>query len=67
MIDRVNLADPDVEPTDAQLVGLSTRAFAGVARAHDLALQRLRADIAARRASVLQSLAERRGAPREAK
>ena len=68
MIDRVNLADPDVEPTDAQLIGLSTRAFAGVARAREMALQRIRAEIAAARVSVLDDLAKRRAAvPRESK
>jgi hypothetical protein len=62
MIDRVNLADPDVEPTDEQLIGLSTRAFAGVARAHAVALERLRAQIAVERASLLGELATRRAA-----
>jgi hypothetical protein len=29
MGDAINLADPDFEPTDEQLSGLSKRAFAG--------------------------------------
>ncbi|HSO35668.1 MAG TPA: hypothetical protein VLT33_24230, partial [Labilithrix sp.] len=60
MVDRVNLADPEAEPSDAQLAGLSARAFAGVSRAHELALERLRSAIAEARQSVLLDLAERR-------
>lgn len=45
MADRVNLADPDVEPTDEQLMGLSKRAFAHVPQARAEALERLRAQI----------------------
>jgi len=67
MIDRVNLADPEAEPSDAQLAGLSARAFAGVGRAHELALERLRSEIAAARQSVLVDLAERLSVSRAAK
>ncbi len=67
MVDRVNLADPDVEPSDAQLAGLSARAFAGVGRAHELALERIRSEIAAARQTVLRELAERRSSSRAAK
>ncbi len=67
MVDRVNLADPDAEPSDAQLAGLSARAFAGVSRAHELALARLRSEIASARESVLADIAERRSASRAAK
>jgi hypothetical protein len=56
----VNLADPEFEPTDAQLVGLSQRAFAGVAEAHQAALRRLRGEIAEARAAVLARLAKDR-------
>ena len=47
MSDRINLADPDFEPTDEQLIGLSKRAFAGVPEANARALQKMRAEIAA--------------------
>ena len=67
MVDRVNLADPEAEPTDEQLAGLSARAFAGVGRAHEVALQRIRAEIAAARERVLADLAERLPASRAAK
>ncbi len=67
MIDRVNLADPEAEPSDAQLAGLSARAFAGVSRARDLALERLRSEIVAARVSVLAELAAREAAARAAK
>jgi len=67
MIDRVNLADPEAEPSDAQLAGLSARAFAGVSRARELALERLRSEIVAARQSVLAELAAREAAARAAK
>ena len=67
MVDRVNLADPDAEPTDAQLAGLSARAFAGVRRAHELAMERIRAEIATARQSVLADLAKRRSEARAAR
>jgi len=56
MSERINLADPEFEPTDAQLIELSTRAFSGVRRAREEALAELRAKIAAARAEVLRSL-----------
>ena len=59
MIDRVNLADPEAEPSDAQLAGLSARAFAGVTLARELALDRLRFEIEIARQRVLLDLAER--------
>ena len=55
-----NLADPDVEPTDEQLIGLSTRAFEGVRRSQEAALERLHGQIDAERAIVLRELAKRR-------
>jgi len=67
MIDRVDLADPEAEPSDAQLAGLSARAFAGVSRARELALERLRSEIVAARQSVLVELAAREAAARAAK
>lgn len=57
MGDSINLADPAFEPTDAQLQGLSSRAFAGVRAAHAASLERLREAIAVERAKVLESLA----------
>jgi hypothetical protein len=41
MGDSINLMDPECEPTDEQLMGLSRRAFAGVAAEHDAALAKL--------------------------
>ena len=59
MVDCVNLADPASEPSDAQLIGLSARAFAGVGNAHELALERLRVEIRVARQNVLLDLAAR--------
>ncbi len=59
MARRVNLADPDFEPTDDELRQLSARAFAGVAAAHERALARLRDEIAAARAEALRAFQER--------
>ena len=56
MIDRVNLADPASEPSDAQLIGLSARASAGVSNAHELALERLRIEIKVARQKMLLDL-----------
>jgi hypothetical protein len=61
MSDRVNLADPDFEPTDEQLQELSARAFAGVPSANRAALERIRAQIAHERQIVLRAL-EKAGA-----
>lgn len=58
MNERVNLADPTFEPTDEQLQGLATRAFAGVGAAHERALVRLRAEIAELREKALRALDE---------
>ena len=57
---EINLADPEFEPTDEQLVGLSVRAFAGVRAAHDAALARLRAQISEARDETLRAFAGRR-------
>ena len=59
MSDVINLADPEFEPTDAQLIGLSTRAFAGVREAHERQLAELRAQVAAARTAALAALAAR--------
>ena len=59
MSDVINLADPEFEPTDAQLIGLSTRAFAGVRQAHERQLAELRAQVAAARTAALAALAAR--------
>ena len=45
MGDGINLMDPEFEPTDEQLIGLSKRAFAGVRAEHEAALTRMRARI----------------------
>lgn len=60
MVDHPDLADPAFEPTDAQLVELSQRAFAGVRQQNERALQGIRDQIAAARELVLRALAERR-------
>jgi hypothetical protein len=54
-----NLADPDFEPTDEQLIELSRRAFAGVREQRERAQQALRAEIEVERDRVLRRLAER--------
>ena len=56
MVAPGNLTDPDFEPTDDDLIGLSRRAFSGVRDQHEKALDKLRADIDAARAEVLQRL-----------
>ena len=58
-MDRVNLADPDFEPTDAQLEELSARAFAGVRAAHERALTQMRADISTARREALEAFEQR--------
>jgi len=55
-----NLADPDFEPTDEDLIGLSERAFAHVREEHEASLRKLRADIAAAGEAALERLRERR-------
>jgi hypothetical protein len=62
MSERINLADPSFEPTDEQLAGLMSRAFAGVRGAHERAMARLRVEIAAARAEALSRL--RSGPPK---
>ena len=42
----INLADPDFEPSDEDLTGLMTRAFAGVREAKERNLVDMRARIA---------------------
>jgi hypothetical protein len=60
MTQPINLADPDFEPTDAQLAELSQRAFSGVRDANRAALEKLRAEIARERERVLRRLREAR-------
>jgi hypothetical protein len=57
MVAPGNLADPDFEPSDEDLVGLSRRAFATVRSEHERALEKLRAEIDSTRAEVLLRLA----------
>ena len=59
MGDAINLADPEFEPTDAQLVGLSTRAFAGVRAQHEDQLRQLRSQVEAARVVAPSALAAR--------
>jgi hypothetical protein len=56
MLEPVNLADPECEPTDEQLRELMAGAFAGVREQRERALQRIRAEIEAARAVVLQEV-----------
>jgi hypothetical protein len=65
--DAINLADPDFEPTDEQLIELSKRAFAGVKERHEAVLTKLRADIAVRSAEVLRTCEAREAARSNAK
>ncbi|MBX3192682.1 MAG: hypothetical protein KF819_37200 [Labilithrix sp.] len=55
----INLADPDFEPSDEQLIGLSARAFAGVREAHRQSQRELREKIAKARADALAALESR--------
>jgi hypothetical protein len=56
MLDPVNLANPDVEPSDAQLNELARLAFAPVPEENRLRLQALRERIAQGRARLLAQL-----------
>lgn len=46
MVPRVNLADPDVEPTDAELQALSRAACDTAIARHKMAQARFRAELA---------------------
>jgi hypothetical protein len=65
--EKVNLADPSFEPTDAQLIELSVRAFAGVRAANDRALQKLHSDILAAKQRVLDALRDGAAVGRDAR
>jgi predicted short-subunit dehydrogenase-like oxidoreductase (DUF2520 family) len=67
MTERINLADPDFEPTDVQLTGLAARAFADVVKQHQAALVKLRAEIRTARERALAILEEQRTTARNAK
>ena len=54
---RINLADPDFEPTDEQLEDLFKRAFADVAVRHREALAKLHEEIAQLRIEARRSVA----------
>jgi hypothetical protein len=58
MSERVNLADPDFEPSDAQLAELMRGAFAGVRPAQVEMERKLRAEIALARSGALRRLEE---------
>jgi hypothetical protein len=62
MGDVINLADPDFEPTDEQLQGLSKRAFANVGAKHDAVLAKLRAEIRARQSVAVKAFEDRMAA-----
>jgi hypothetical protein len=53
-MERVNLADPDFEPTDEQLMALSRAAFADVPEERRKADERLRREIARLRVEALE-------------
>jgi hypothetical protein len=57
--DKKDLADPEFEPSDEDLIGLSRRAFAGVPEAHNTVLEEVRAKIARAREESLRSLEQR--------
>jgi hypothetical protein len=59
MSEVVNLADPEFEPTDEQLIQLSVRAFAGVRAAHEAAMMKLRAEIEHERRAIMRWVQER--------
>ena len=65
MADVIDLADPAFEPSDEQLIGLSSRAFAGVAAARERALAKLRAEIETLREQAMRALDERQAAARQ--
>ena len=67
MGDAINLADPNFEPTDEQLIGLSRRAFAGVTAKHEAALAKLRVEIEVMSTQVMKDLAVREAARSKAK
>jgi hypothetical protein len=50
------LADPDFEPTDEDLIGLSKRAFAHIRAAHEESLRKMREEIAAASKAALERL-----------
>ena len=58
-----NLADPAYEPTDAELIELSTRAFAGVGAELAANQREMRRRIALERDRILRVLAERGRVP----
>lgn len=60
MSNNKNLADPDFEPTDEDLIGLSQRAFAHVRKEHEELRVKLRADIAAAREVAMKRLQDRK-------
>ena len=47
MTDRVNFADPDYEPSDADLAALMHEAFAGLREAHEQSIKEMHQRIAA--------------------
>ena len=51
-----NLADPEYEPSDEELAGLTKRAFAGVKEAERLRVEKLRGDVARAREEALARL-----------
>ncbi len=51
-----NLADPDFEPTDAQLLELSRRAFAHIREENQMRLQKMRQRITTGRLELLKQL-----------
>jgi len=57
--DIPNIADPEVEPSDEQLIELSARAFSSVRAERERVNQELRSRVAAARAAALASLAAR--------
>lgn len=59
MGNELTLADPDFEPSDAQLKELSRRAFEGVAERRRAALARVHEEVATRREESLRDVRAR--------
>jgi hypothetical protein len=61
---RVNLTDPDFEPTGAELQALAHRAFEGVAEKHERVLADLHKKIAMDREQLVRELRSLAASPR---
>jgi hypothetical protein len=60
MMEKINLADPNFEPTDEQLMQLSREAFAGIQKTTEENNQQLRTRIAHARAEAFKRFQARK-------